>query len=163
MSEQKDQRNTVRFEPALLDAIIRLQNREEMKGRVLDSSEGGMAIALSEGAELPPVETTVEVSVIIDNASSSTKPVGNAIIKRNWEEKGFLDEGKGIALEYTDGPPKNGIRKVLLRGIRQKTRLESQRELAMADMGFLGNYRRDLVECQTKLFLLSLTIGVTDL
>jgi hypothetical protein len=144
----------------LLDAIVRLQSHDEIRGRVLDSSEGGMAVALFGGAQLPPVGTSVEVSIIIDSLSSS-KPVGNATIKRNWAEEGFLDEGKGVALQYIDQLPENDIRKILLRGIRQKTRLESQRELAMADMSYLGNYRRDLIDCQTKLFLLSLTIGVT--
>lgn len=160
MSEDEGKRNHARFEPPLLDAAIRLQNHEEMRGRVLDSSEGGMAISLPAAVPLPPVGMLVEVTIITDS-SSNGKPVGNAIIKRNWAEEGFLDEGKGAAFQYVDQLPENGVRKILLRGIRQKTRLASQRELAIADMSYLGHYRRDLVDCQTKLFLLSLTIGVT--
>jgi len=68
MSGQEDQRIHARFEPPLLDAIVRLQNAGEMRGCVLDSSERGMAIALPKGAQLPPVGTLVEVS--IRNAAS---------------------------------------------------------------------------------------------
>ena len=45
--------------------------------------------------------------------------------------------------------------------MQQQSRLASQSELAALDMSYLGNYRRDLIECQTKLFMLTLTLGVT--
>ena len=155
-----DNRHHPRFEPAFIDAIVSLPNESEIRGRVLDSSRGGMAVALPENADLPPKGTLISLWVIDTASHKAKKSVGNATIERNWAETELLDNGKGIALRFTNDLSDNDVLYYLLRGIQQNIRLASQAELAVIDISYLGDYRRDLINCQMRLFVLTLTIGV---
>jgi hypothetical protein len=151
-----------RFEPPFVDAIIILERGDEIEGRVLDSSRGGMAIALSDDISLNQIENTVNVSIrnAVLPPGTLKRPVGNALVVRKWSDPGFLDNAKGIALKFENELEDPEVKKCLLHGPHQETRLKSQAQLAKIDIEYLGDYRRDIIGCQVKLFALSLTLGV---
>lgn len=158
---QNDLRSYPRFEPPFVDAIISFANGEMIRSRVLDASRGGLAVALSENSDLP--STGQEVTLRATTASESSensKLVGSATVLRNWAGTGLLDDGKGLAMQFNSAFSDQNTEQFLLRGVQQKTRLTSQAELATIDMNYLGGYRRDIVNCQMKLFILNLTVGV---
>jgi hypothetical protein len=158
---QNDLRSNPRFEPPFVDAIISFTNGETMRSSVLDASRGGLAVALSENADLPSIGQQVTLrATTASESSENSKPVGTATILRNWAGSGLLNEGKGLAMQFNSAFSDQNTEQFLLRGVQQKTRLTAQAELATVDMNYLGGYRRDIVNCQMKLYVLNLTIGV---
>jgi hypothetical protein len=155
-----EHRANPRFEPIFLDAMVTLPGESPIRGRVLDSSRGGMAIALPKKSNLPSIGTSVSLSITEPDNSDSSKAVGKATVERKWLETDLLDNEKGIALKFTENVDDNELLKYLLQGVQQNIRLASQAKLAEVDMGYLGEYRRDLICCQMRLFVLTVTICV---
>lgn len=160
MSEEMDRRIHPRFEPPFINAIINTLNGSEIRGRVLDSSQGGMAISLDESVALPVLGTVVTLAVT-NALQTFKKTIGEAEVLRSWTGAGLLDNGNGIALEYVSTLCDDETESYVLSGVNQKTRLSGQADLAAIDINYLGNYRRDLITCQLKLFTLALTVGVS--
>jgi hypothetical protein len=156
MNNWKENRRLPRFEPPFVDVNLNFPNKQTI-GFVLDSSCGGLSIALPDDVVLPPVRTPLSID-LIDH--SSRMPIGNATVIRTWSGKGLFDDVKGVAVQFDQDLADDEIKSILLRGNQQKIRLEAQAELAKVDMDYLIGYRHDLTESQLKLFTLALTIGV---
>lgn len=163
----KDRRVTYRVEPAFLDAILDFRNKR-MRGRVLDSSSGGMAVALVDDIDCTSgLQEDVQVSVTEADCNSAEYRVGPAKVMRKWNSAEMadystelLDIGKGVALRFESQIESKTAEKYLLLGTQQRIRSSQQVELALRDIDYLGEYRRDLINCQTKIFVLTLTVGV---
>lgn len=155
-----DNRRHPRFEPAFIDAMVTLSDKTQLIGRVLDSSRSGMAIALSEKSHLPAPGSSVILSVAEADSHGSQKSVGSATVERTWSDTELIDKEKGIALKFSTELNGNSVAKYLLRGFQQNKRLNSQAKLAVIDIEYLGGYRRDLISCQIRLFILTLTVSV---
>ncbi len=154
-----ERRVHTRIEPASVNATV-LFNSTPKKGRVLDASESGLAIAFSE--EPPSYEVGTEVGIQVYPALSPNdmQDIGKAKIIRNWVDDDWIKDEKGIALNLHNHIRDQRPRRLLLRGSSQYVRLENQNSIANSDIDFLGAYRRNLVDCQLKLFMLVLTVGV---
>jgi hypothetical protein len=79
---------------------------------------------------------------------------------RNWRTPDFLGEKYAAAFQLNDNLSDLETRQTLLRGIPKDNRFKHQDSLAKIDMEYLGGYRRSLIDCQVKLFMIVLTTGV---
>ena len=154
-----EKRKNRRFEPPFVDAFIKYEE-SEIRGQVLDSSRGGMAVALSERLNTPKEGDHIKIFVANADCKDSKITVGDAVVLRQWESGDILDNGKGFAVKFNSGYPLSTSERYLLNGIQQKKRLETQAKMVPQDITYLGNYRRDLISCQMKLFIVTLTVGV---
>lgn len=158
-----------RVEPAFWDVILQF-NKTKTRGKVLDSSLGGMAINVPDHEGIPKPEDEkekAEIHMVRADSEATQIRVGTGKVKRLWDSdelsdysKEILDNGKGVALQFDNPIESDELKKYLLNGIKQKIRLARQVQLAKADILYLGEYRRDLIKCQITLFTLNLTIGV---
>lgn len=145
-----------RFEPAYVDATLEV-NGAEITGRVLDLSRGGMAVALPEKIEPLAHGTPVKVWAEYNDAR---RALSDSIVLRNWSGEGIFNIGKGVSLKFNNEISDNDLQNDLLKGVKQKTRLAAQGILAESDIDYLHDYRRDLINCQIRLFILTVTAGV---
>ena len=72
-----EQRFHPRFEPPFVDAVI-LFNQAEIRGKVLDSSISGMAIALPEDVDTPQKRDNVKIYVTKADCNHSKTEAGSA-------------------------------------------------------------------------------------
>jgi hypothetical protein len=162
----RDRRVHCRIEPAFLDAVLRFKSGEK-RGRILDSSRGGMAVNIPDFEGIPEKEKA-EIHVAKAGNDNTFIKVGSGGVLRKWDSSEILDysteildNGKGVALQFDEPVNSDDIEKYLLHGIQQNTRLSQQIKLACKDIQYLGEYRLDLIKCQIKILVLSLTVGVT--
>jgi len=156
MNNFEEKRRLPRFEPPFVDVSLNFPNKKTI-GFVLDSSCGGLSIALPDDFVLPAVRSPLSIDLI---NQSSQMPIGSAAVVRTWSGKGLFDDVNGVAVKFDQELTDDEVKSILLRGNQQKIRLEAQAELAKVDMDYLIGYRRDLTDSQLKLFTLALTIGV---
>lgn len=156
-----EKRQNPRFEPPFVDAEIKINSRTTVQGRVLDASKSGMAIAISDIISPEDIGSVADISVRDGLKSDSVKrEVGRAKIVRRWPgSQGNVTNG--LALKFDNELPTGDVQACLLTGPDKITRLNSQAQLYQIDTEYLGDYRRDLISCQVKLFALALTLGVT--
>lgn len=155
-------RTNPRFEPILVDVEVYFNN-SKFVGQVLDSSHGGMAISFPEDITLPNplIGEIVKLSVYKHSNPHTTINLGNSMVLRSWEKGGLTEDEKGIAVQFDHNIYDEVVGKLLFYGIKQNERLASQEKISNIDMNFLGNYRRDMVECQMRLFILALSVCST--
>lgn len=149
-----------RFEPPFVDAEVKTNSGTTVQGRVLDASKTGMAIAISDMISPEDIGSVVEISVRNGlNNDSIKRDVGQASIVRSWTgSQGNV--ANGLALKFDNELANGDVQACLLTGPDKITRLKSQVQLYQIDTEYLGDYRRDLISCQVKLFALALTLGV---
>lgn len=156
-----ENRSCPRFEPPFVDATICLATDDELVGSVLDSSRRGMAVTLPEHFAVPKSGTRIiGLKVYSDDQKEICKTIQSATVVRAWSNTGWPRKQNGLAIQFDNELQENGTNNCLLRGIEQKTRLAMQTKLAPLDISYLGDYRRDLIDCQMRLFMLTLTVGV---
>jgi hypothetical protein len=160
MSKEEDEREYTRFEPAFVDANLVLPDEEEIIGRVLDASRGGVAIAFPDKTDLPQRGTKVEISVKSADPHKRWKRLGETTVHRTWKAADSLYNGKGIALQFDSALSDQRTERILLSGSTQKARLAAQKNLANDDIDYLWSYRNLALDFQMKLFILTLTLGV---
>jgi len=150
-----DTRCHQRIEPICVDTLIR-HNYEHIKGRVLDLSQGGMAI------DLPQQTTTVAngEKVHLDVFKNGHLiDLGMATVQRNWLNQGDFYSNKGFSVQFENELVATEETNDLLSGASQKSRLASQSKLAALDIAHLGNYRCNLINGQIKLFSFAFTVA----
>jgi hypothetical protein len=150
-----------RFEPPFVDATICFDTDDQLRCSVLDSSRRGMAVALPEHSTVPKTGTRiVGLKVYSDDQQEVCKTIRSATVLRTWSDTGWLRKQKGLAIQFDHELQDDGTTNCLLLGVEQKTRLATQLKLAPLDISYLGDYRRGLIDCQMRLFILTLTAGV---
>ena len=156
----QERRKYERFEPQSADVIVTPPSKQKYRGAVLDASCGGMAIDLVYKDHVPSPGTQIDISVL-GGGNGKGLYLGSATVKRNWFwSDPLLGETVGIAVELNNilsDPTAEGI---LLSGTQQQTRLRGQNKLAAQDIENLAAFRTSAVECQNRLFMLTLTLGV---
>jgi len=158
---EKEKRGHPRFEPALVNAIIRTNGGTRLEGWVLDVSLGGLAIEFPENSNLPDAGSNVEVTVASAGSANSSVTLGQATVQRTWPRSAYFDNGKGVALKLNDELEDTGEKRFLVQGTRQQTRVDSQARVAAQDIDHLSAYRRSLVECQMKYYTSTVTLSVS--
>lgn len=155
-------RETLRFEPPHLDAKIIYPDHMIMRAQILDISRGGITLALPMSVEDLRIGDKVNVTALKGDSETEIIELGKARAKRAWRNTAWLSEtrGKGIALQFETKLPNDDSVKDIFEGAEQEKRLAAQNKMASMDAAALGQYRRNLFECQMKLFIVNLTIGV---
>ena len=156
----EERRKYERFEPRSADVIVTPQSKQKYRGAVLDASCAGMAIDLVHKANVPSPGSHIDISVL-GGGNGKGIYLGSATVKRNWFwSDPLFGDTVGIAVELDNLLSDQRAEGILLSGTQQKTRLRGQSKLASQDIENLAASRRSTVECQNKLFMLTLTIGV---
>ena len=156
----QENRASTRFEPYFLDAKIKYDNNEII-GQILDASNKGLAISIAENTQLPPINGNSEIIIYKSGENGIQKNLGQATILRTWEMGGLTREDKGIAVKLNNEIQSDEIEKLLFIGPRQTERRTSQEKISFVDMDYLGEYRRDLVNQQVRLFIFVLGMYAT--
>ena len=159
----EEKRANPRFEPSSVTISITPFGEANAisHGYLLDISSGGLAIDLPQKSILPAVGSTVEVKVKSEDLDDDWMSLGRAKVLRTWMQSTYFDNGKGVAFSF-DAPLKDSrSQQILLHGTQQHTRLQAQARLAMQDIEHLSAYRRCLVECQIKLYTVTLTLSTS--
>lgn len=148
-----------RYEPRLIDANVEIRDeKRNVLGKVIDVSKTGIAIFFEISDHLKS-EKIFEIN-ITDNTTDANFTLGEAKLVRNWTTPPYLGEKPAAAFEFKKPIEGYVQESALLRGIKKVSRYESQTKIAKLDIEYLGEYRKSLVDCQMKLFMLALTTGV---
>jgi hypothetical protein len=152
-------RDSDRYEPRLIDATVEIKNEERnVVGKVIDVSRTGIAIFFGISDHLRS-ENKFEIE-IRDNTTEANCILGEAKLVRDWTTPPYLGEKPAAAFKFKKLIEGHAQEAALLRGIKKDDRYKSQAKLAKFDIEYLSEYRKSLVDCQMKLFMLALTTGV---
>jgi hypothetical protein len=158
----QEKRSETRFEPQRVRGFFQTSEGDEIRGLILDASRGGFALDVSEVSLLPEEKTTGTLKVATGEFEKDPRwLVGSATVVRRWPGSKIFDKGGGMALQLNNGLSDSKAERLLLSGIRQQSRLVRQEKLAVHDMETLSADRRSIRDCQIKLFIVTLTLGVT--
>ncbi len=156
----QERRKHERFEPQSVDVIVTPPSKQKYRGAVLDASWSGMAIDLVHRDRLPSPGTQIDIQVLDTGGNGKGIYLGSGTVKRNWAwSSDLLGDNAGMAVQLDSLLSEQRAEQLLLSGTRQQTRLRGQRKLAAQDIESLAAFRRSTVECQNRLFMLTLTIG----
>ena len=157
----EERRKCERFEPQSVDVIVTPPSKEKYRGAVLDASCAGMAIDLVHKDHVPSPGTQIDIHVPEIGGNGQGVYLGSAIVKRNWfRSDPLFGDNVGIAVQLDNLLSDQGAEGILLSGTQQQSRLKGQSKLAAQDIENLAAFRRSTVECQNKLLMLTLTLGV---
>jgi hypothetical protein len=157
----EERRKYERFEPQSVDVIVTPPSKQKYIGAVLDASCSGMAIDLVHKDHVPSPGTQIDIHVPGRGGNGKGVYLGSATVKRNWfRSDPLFGDNVGIAVQLDNILSDQGAEGTLLSGTQRQTRLRGQSKLAAQDIDNLAAFRRSTVECQNKLFMLTLTLGV---
>jgi hypothetical protein len=157
-----ERRGTARFEPSNLVAQVHVpqaRSRDETEGFVLDSSLTGIALSLREGSRLPRVGANASLRLSVPDTEDSWI-IPSATVVRTWQSGGPFDGGPGVALSYDSLDRGEDVSRIVELGDRRKARINAQERILFSDINYLGKYRRDLIQSELQLFIVTWTIGV---
>ena len=156
MSEKRKHK---RFEPRFLKATLIIEEtNQELKGNIIDTSEESVAIIFESELNL---QLNQEVKIKVEDTKRNIRlDLGNAKLIRKWNTPNFLENKPAAAFKLNESLKERHQIQTLLRGIPKDDRFIYQAKLAEMDIEYLCAYRRSLIDCQMKLFMLVLTTGV---
>lgn len=158
--EEQENRYKPRFEPAYLDVMYKIDGNKS-RGRILDVSETGMAIAISQNTKAPQDKKIISLEITPgDSDAPPYNSLGSAVTERSWAGSANQGGEHGFSVTFSEALTGNKFKNAKLYGIQQKDRLIAQQAVATLDIAYLGSYRDKMIGCQMSLFILTLTVGV---
>ncbi len=154
--DNRENRQEPRFEPPQVEAYF--QTTPELRGYVLNASRSGIAIDLRGASSIPDPGVSGHLKIKKQlNSHSVSFNLGKAELVRNWS---YNNEGKCVAVKLFQSDIDEQALSHLLTGESKENRLKGQKAQAENDLKNLEAERRYLLDCQMKLFMLTLTAGV---
>lgn len=159
-----DSRRFPRFEPQPVNIlIIQKHLNKSITGLILDVSRNGIAVAINGEEDQLKHGEEVAIEVVLPKNEEKILIEGGGLVVRNLNRTGFCDFIKGTAIRFKQviDEDNHDYDNLFFNGPTQSVRIANQAEIARADMNYLGGYRQELIDGQLRLFILTLTFGVT--
>lgn len=161
-----ERRIETRFEPRAVRAKVTAEKNSTTKklfGIVVDASRDGIAVVTKAGnadwldqGDVVAIQICYAVNALDEITDNDSTDLGNGVIKRRWSNT----RGSGIALKL-NSQVSDLASEMILSGPRKNTRVENQAKLAELDMDKVHGHVQFLHDCQLKLLIVGMTVGVS--